>query len=81
MFVPPVYKLRIMSTLSVHPKNEAQEQALKVIFDAFSVEYESELDETEYLMASEANRKSLDDSIKQVESGQGIKMSLDDLWK
>jgi hypothetical protein len=70
-----------MSTLTIHPKNEAQEKALKVIFDAFSIKYEKELDETEYLMASEANRKNLDESIQQLESGKGIKVSLDDLWK
>jgi len=70
-----------MSTITVHPKNEAQEKALKTIFDAFSIKYEKELDETEYLMASEANRKNLDESIQQLESGKGVKISLDDLWK
>jgi len=70
-----------MSTLTIHPKSEEQEKALKVIFDAFGVKYEKELDETEYLMASEANRKALDKSIQQLESGEGIKVSLEDLWK
>jgi hypothetical protein len=46
-----------MSILTIHPKDEAQEKALKAIFDAFSVKYEKELDETEYLMASEAIKK------------------------
>ncbi len=70
-----------MSTLTIHPKNEAQEKALKTIFDAFNIKYEKELDETEYLMASEANRKALDESIQQLEAGKGIKVSLEDLWK
>ena len=70
-----------MSTLTIHPKSEEQEKALKVIFDAFGVKYEKELDETEYLMASKANELSLDKSIKQVESGEIVKISLDDLWK
>ena len=39
------------------------------------------IDETEYLMSSEANRKALDESIQQLESGKGIKVSLEDLWK
>ena len=70
-----------MSILTIHPKDEAQEKALKTIFDAFSIKYEEELDETEYLMSSEANRKALDESIKQLEEGKGIKISLEDLWK
>ena len=70
-----------MSVLTVHPSSEAEEQALKALFDTFKVKYEKELDETEYLMASENNHKALDESIQQLESGQGIKVSLDDLWK
>jgi len=70
-----------MSTLTIHPKSEEQEKALKVIFDAFDVKYEKEMDETEYLMASKANELSLDKSIKQVENGEIVKISLDDLWK
>ncbi|RWY47221.1 DUF2683 family protein [Mucilaginibacter gilvus] len=70
-----------MSVLTVRPKNEEQEKALKTIFDAFEVEYEKELDETEYLMASKANEKELDESIQELEAGKGIKISLDDLWK
>ena len=69
-----------MSTFTIHPKNQAQEKALKTIFDAFNIKYEKELDETEYLMSSEANRKALDESIQQLEEGRGIKISLEDLW-
>jgi hypothetical protein len=70
-----------MSTLTIHPKDEAQEKALKAIFEAFSIKYEKELDETEYLMASEANQKDLDESIQQIDAGQGVKIALEDLWK
>lgn len=70
-----------MSTLTIHPKDEAQEKALKAIFDAFEIRYEKELDETEYLAASEANKKALDSSIQELESGKGVKVSFDDLWK
>ena len=41
-----------MSVLTVHPNSEAEEQALKAMFEAFNVKYEKELDETEYLMLS-----------------------------
>jgi hypothetical protein len=70
-----------MSVLTVHPNSEAEEQALKAMFEAFNVKYEKELDETEYLMASEKNRKALDESIDQLEAGKGTKVSFDDLWK
>ena len=70
-----------MSTLTIRPKNEEQEKALKAIFDAFQIDYEEELDATEYLMSSEANRKALDTSIRQLEDGKGIKISLENLWK
>ncbi|MHB8208427.1 DUF2683 family protein [Mucilaginibacter sp.] len=70
-----------MSILTIHPKDEAQEKALKAIFEAFSIKYEKELDETEYLKASEANQKSLDESIAQLNAGKGVKVSLEDLWK
>jgi len=70
-----------MSTLTIHPKNEKQEKALKTIFDAFDVKYEKEMDETEYLMSTEANRKALNESIQELEAGKGIKVSLEDLWK
>jgi hypothetical protein len=70
-----------MSTLTIHPKDEAQEKALKTIFDAFEIKYEKELDETEYLAASEANKRSLDESIGELEAGKGTKVSFDDLWK
>ncbi|HAL82622.1 MAG TPA: hypothetical protein DCO83_10610 [Mucilaginibacter sp.] len=70
-----------MSTLTIHPKDEAQETALKTIFDAFNIKYEKEMDETEHLMSSEANRKALDESIQQLEDGKGIKVSLENLFK
>jgi len=70
-----------MSTITIHPKNEAQENALKTIFDAFSIKYEKALDETEHLMSTDANRKALDEGIQQLEDGKGIKVSLEDLFK
>lgn len=70
-----------MSVLTVHPNSEAEEQALKAMFEAFNVKYEKELDETEYLMASEKNRKALDESVNQLEAGKGTKASFNDLWK
>ncbi len=46
------------------------------------IEIGEELDTTEYLMSSEANRKILQESIAQIERGEGlVKVSLDDLRK
>lgn len=70
-----------MSVLVVHPKNERQEKALRIILDAFEVEYDAELDTTEHLLSSEPNRKSPAESIKQQENGDVIKIALEDLWK
>jgi hypothetical protein len=70
-----------MSTLTVHPHNEAQEQALKAFFEAFNVQYEKDFDETEYLTVSKANKTALDESIQQLNEGKGVKVSLEDLWK
>jgi len=74
-------KISIMTVITIHPKDEAQEAALKTIFDGFNVRYEVELDETGYLMSSKANEIALDKSIKQAEEGDVVKIALDDLWK
>ena len=70
-----------MAILTIHPKDEAQEKALKTIFESFSIKYEKEFDETEYLMSSKANYEALDESIAQLNAGNGVKISLEDLWK
>ena len=70
-----------MSVFTVHPKSDAQEKALKAFFEAFNVKYEKEMDETEYLMSSEINKRALNESIAQLEAGEGVKISLEDLWK
>lgn len=41
-----------------------------------AITVEAEMDETEYLLASEANKKALLESIKQVEKGQLIKVDI-----
>jgi ethanolamine ammonia-lyase large subunit len=39
------------------------------------------MDETEYLMSSEANRKHLEEGMRQVKEGKTTPISIDDLWK
>ena len=42
---------------------------------------DKELDETEYLMSTKANRDALNESIKQIEEGNFVIIALEDLWK
>ena len=42
---------------------------------------EEEMDETEYLLSSEENKKHLQKSIEQLRNGQTIQVSLEDLRK
>ena len=39
------------------------------------------MDETEYLIASKANKAALDKSIEEIRDGKGVKISLENLWK
>ena len=68
-----------MSRLIIHPNNKTEETALEAIFNALSIKYEKELDETEYLLSSRANEISLNKSIKQLDAGKGVKIALEDL--
>ncbi|PIX34677.1 MAG: hypothetical protein COZ21_15605 [Bacteroidetes bacterium CG_4_10_14_3_um_filter_31_20] len=53
-------------------------KSVKAMFKSkpISIIVEEEQDETEYLMRSEANRKMLEQSIKEVESGNLIKVNI-----
>jgi len=71
-----------METLIVQPKDRKQLSAVKAILKALNVAFEKgKDDETEYLSKSSANKKALNKSIKQAESGQTVKVTVADLWK
>jgi PHD/YefM family antitoxin component YafN of YafNO toxin-antitoxin module len=55
-----------------------------VFLDALHVDYktsEKDVDETAYLLSSAAMVEHLDKAAKQEKNGEGVKISLDDIWK
>ena len=67
-------------TLIAFPNTPEKAQALKSIMAAIGIEYEEE-DATNHLLATEANKKNLDDSFAQAKSGNVTRFSLDEIWK
>ena len=55
--------------------------AIKTLFknQRISVTVEAEMDETEYLMSSEANRVFLEKSMEQIKNGEIVKVKFEDL--
>jgi hypothetical protein len=56
-------------------------KAIKTLFknQRISVTVEAEMDETEYLMSTEANRLFLEKSMNQIKNGEIVKVKLEDL--
>lgn len=73
----------IMTTLTIRPTTEEQETAIRIFLDALHVDYKAteEVDDTAYLLSSDANAEHLQQSIDQGQKGQVTKLSLDDIWK
>ncbi|MEJ7827131.1 MAG: DUF2683 family protein [Segetibacter sp.] len=72
-----------MNTLTIHPTNSDQETAIRIFLDALHVEYKSadNIDETSYLMSSPAMVEQLDKALEQEACNEGLKITLDDVWK
>ena len=70
-----------MNTLLVHPVDKRQEKALKVVFDAMNVNYENDIDTTQYLLSNPAMKAHLQESMKQAKEGKVKTIALDKLWK
>lgn len=72
-----------MTTMTIHPKSEDQETAIRIFLDALHVDYNTAeaTDDTSYLLSSPANAAHLQKSIEQGQNGEVVKLSLDDIWK
>lgn len=73
-----------MGIITVLPENTDQETAIKLFLDALHVQYKTtgkEIDDTEYLSASAAMKEHLDKAAQQEKNGEGVNISLDDIWK
>lgn len=55
-----------METLIVHPETQEKADALKAILKVLNVAYEEDIDTTDYLMSTKANKESLKKSINKV---------------
>jgi hypothetical protein len=74
----------IMSTLTIHPVDQNQETAIRLFLDALHVDYktnEKDIDDTAYLMSSVPMQEHLDKAAEQEKKGEGVKISIDDIWK
>lgn len=71
-----------MEAFTLYTENKEQTVALRAFAKLFKLRIAKvEMDETDYLNSTEANRNALDESIKQIENGQTVKISLANLWK
>ncbi len=72
-----------MNTLTIHPTNSDQETAIRIFLDALHVEYNcgDNSDETSYLMSSPAMVEQIDKALEQEARNEGVKITLDYVWK
>jgi hypothetical protein len=77
-----------MEALIIHPKTPDKLKEIKGVLKALKIDFEvaptekmSDLDETEFLSSSPANKERLDSSIKNIEEGKTTRVKFHDLWK
>lgn len=71
----------MMSTFVVHLETEAQAKAVKAVLEALQINFEQEIDETEYIMSSPTMVARIEQSEKDTAAGKGVKVDLNNLWK
>jgi hypothetical protein len=72
-----------MDTIIIHPENEEQQQALRLILEGLKVPFEQEpsSDATEYLTSTKANKAWLNQALAEDRNREGVELNPDDLWK
>jgi hypothetical protein len=72
-----------METFIIHPKDQAQQEALQTFLEGSHIPYENEpgMGETERILANPVMAKRLDESIKNIDQGNVTSIKLEDLWK
>ena len=70
-----------MSTIVVHTETEEQEKAVKAALESLHVSFEEELDETEYINSSPEMVARINDAEKDIATGKGVKVDINNLWK
>ncbi len=70
-----------METLIVYAETPEKSEALKAVMKVLSVSYENELDTTEHLLSTDANRRALQESLLQIQEGRTSVVNLDEIWK
>jgi len=72
---------KTMTTIVLKVKDKKQFVALMDVVQRFKISFSGNMDETEYLLSTDENRKSLEKSLKQSEEGETRSIKTSDLWK
>jgi hypothetical protein len=70
-----------MTTIVLKVKDKKQLDALMDVVQRFKISFSGNMDETEYLLSTEENRKSLEKSLKQSAEGETRSIKPSELWK
>jgi|GEM_PF-687302 len=71
-------------TLTINTKNQRKLRRIKDFLKEIEVDFdevEDNNDETEYLTSTIANKKHLEDSLREAQKGNVEKIAVEDLWK
>jgi hypothetical protein len=76
-----VENCEIMTTIVLKIKDKKQLIALMDVVQRFKIPFSGNIDETDYLLSTDENRRSLEKSLKQSEEGETRSIKTSDLWK
>ena len=72
-----------MTILTIHPANSDQVTAVRFFLHALHIDYKTgeDMDETAYLKSSPAMVEQMDNAMNEEQPGEGITISLYEIWK